>query len=66
MQHLKVFVSWRAQEPEWIVRRSEEGSLLRVKPQNQRNQEDIDPLSQWLKGRRGGVCAIFRQREKRN
>jgi hypothetical protein len=37
---------------------------VKVKPQNQRNQEDVEPSSQQLKRIRGGVCAAFRQSER--
>jgi hypothetical protein len=29
-----------------------------VKPRNQRNQEDVEPSSRWLKRIKGGVCTI--------
>jgi hypothetical protein len=58
MQRSKVFASWRAREQEWIVGRWEEETPLKVKPRSQRNQEDIEPSSRWLKRIKGGVCAI--------
>jgi hypothetical protein len=66
MQRLKVFASRRAREQEWIVGRWEEGTPLKVKPRSQRNQEDVEPSSRWLKRIRRGVCTIFRRSEKRN
>jgi hypothetical protein len=36
---------------------------MKVKPRNQRNQEDVKPSSRRLKRIRGGVCAIFRRSE---
>jgi predicted DNA-binding antitoxin AbrB/MazE fold protein len=60
-----VFASRRAREREWTIGRLEEGSRLKVKPRNQRNQEDIDePLSRWLKRIKGGVCAISDKEEE--
>jgi hypothetical protein len=37
---------------------------LKVKPRNQRNQEDVEPSSRRLKRIRGGVCAAFRRSER--